>query len=192
MFWYMIYDIWYIYIYIYIYIVFKRSLSICHIMRVIFSRCPFICHSISKTAITFLNILDSTIDYSLQKKMYTRNFCLFAYFQSCNNKIKFLLIQTLQSSGKMSYLHKSFCTKRWWYPILFYPIPLHIEKALWKNYVRFWKMELIVYTHISPKFIFKRKSNLKFCIIFNMISFTNMIGWNNTEQAKLQYCTGTT
>ena len=146
---------------------------------------------ISKTAITFWNILDYTIDYSL-KKMYTRNFCLIAYFQSCNNKIKFLFLQTVQSSSNMSYLHKSFCIKCWWYPVLFYPIPLHIEKTLWKNYVRFWKMELIVYTQVSPKFIFKRKSNLKFCIIFNMISFTNMLGWNNIEQAKLQYCTGTT
>ena len=52
-----------------------------------------------------------------KKKMYTRNFCLFAYFQSCNNKINILFLQTVQSSGNMSYLHKSFRTKCW-YPIL--------------------------------------------------------------------------
>ena len=98
-----------------VYFVFKRSLSICHIIQDIFSRCSLIWHSISKTANIFWNILDST--YWLQstkKKMYTRNFCLFAYFQSCNNKIKFLFLQTVQPSGNMSYLHKSFCTKCWY------------------------------------------------------------------------------
>ena len=34
-------------------------------------------------------------------------------------------------------------------------------------------MELKMYTPVSPSISFSRKSNLKFCIIFNMISFVN-------------------
>ena len=47
-----------------------------------------------------------------------------------------------------------------------------LKNIRWKNYVRFCKImeiELRTYT-----FLFFRKSNLKFCIIFKMISFVNV------------------
>ena len=51
-------------------------------------------------------------------------------------------------------------------------IPLYIEKLPWKNFVRFWKWNLKRTTQ-SAQNSFSKKSNLKFCIIFNMILFAN-------------------
>ena len=50
-----------------------------------------------------------------------------------------------------------------------------LKKIQWKNYVKFWKWNL-KHTSQSNQNSFSRKSNLKFCIIFNMISFANAQG----------------
>ena len=50
-----------------------------------------------------------------------------------------------------------------------------LGKILWKNYVRFWKWNLKC-TLQSAQNLCLRRSNLKFCIIFNMISFANAQG----------------
>ena len=50
-----------------------------------------------------------------------------------------------------------------------------LKKVPRKYYVRFWKCNLI-HTPQSTQNSFSRKSNVKFCIIFNMISFTNAQG----------------
>ena len=63
-------------------------------------------------------------------------------------------------------------------------IPLYIENTPWKNYVRFWKWNL-KRTPQSAQNSFSRKSNLKFCIIFNMISFANVQGSVNIRLAYL-------
>ena len=63
-------------------------------------------------------------------------------------------------------------------------IPLYIENTPWKNYVRFWKWNL-KRTPQSAQNSFSRKSNLKFCIIFNMISFANVQGSANIRLAYL-------
>ena len=80
----------------------------------IFSKCPLIWDSISKTRNIFRNILGST--YWLQsirkKKNNTRNFCLFVYLQSYNNKSKFSFLQPMQSSRNMSYLQTSHFSAR--------------------------------------------------------------------------------
>ena len=49
------------------------------------------------------------------------------------------------------------------------------EKKTWKNYVRFWKWNL-KRTLQPVRNSFSRKSNLKFCIIFSIISFVNTQG----------------
>ena len=54
-------------------------------------------------------------------------------------------------------------------------IPLYIEKNLVGNYVRFWEWNWKC-TPLSAQSSFSRKSNLKFCIIFNMISFADTYG----------------
>ena len=50
-----------------------------------------------------------------------------------------------------------------------------MKKILLKNYVRFWKWNLKRTTQ-SAQNSFSSKLNLKFCIIFNMISFANAQG----------------
>ena len=74
----------------------------------------------------------------------------------------------------MSYLRTSQfsakCSSR--FLVLVFPDTLKIIP--WKNYVRFWKCDL-KRTPQSAQYQFLRKSNLKFCIMFNMISFANAI-----------------
>ena len=54
-------------------------------------------------------------------------------------------------------------------------IPLTLKKILWKKYVRFWIRNLKRTPH-SAQNLFSRKSDLKFCIIFNLILFVNAQG----------------
>ena len=87
-------------------------------------------------------------------------------------KENFYFSQVVQSRHNTSNLRTNhFCIKC--YVELFFNsnIPL-IEKILWKNYVGFWVCNLKC-TPLSTQNLFLRKSNLKFCIIFNMISFAN-------------------
>ena len=53
-------------------------------------------------------------------------------------------------------------------------ILLYIEKSPVENNVRFWKWNLKLRPQ-SAQNSFLRKLNLKFCIIFNMISFVNAL-----------------
>ena len=105
----------------------------------------------------------------------TRNFCLFFHFQSYNGKIKFSFLQTVQSRGNTSYLQTShFCVKcQYRFLVLIFLYTL--KKILWKNYVRFWKWDLKRTPQLAQN-SFSRKSNIKFCIIFNMISFPSTQG----------------
>ena len=51
-------------------------------------------------------------------------------------------------------------------------IPLYIGKNLVEKLFKVLEMELKMYIPVGPKFI-SRKSDLMFCIIFNMILFAN-------------------
>ena len=51
-------------------------------------------------------------------------------------------------------------------------IPLYIAENLVEKLCTFLEMKLQAYTPVGLKFVFV-KSDLKFCIIFNMISFAN-------------------
>ena len=52
------------------------------------------------------------IDHSQYEKKDTRNFCLFVYLRSYNNKSKFVYLETVQPSRNTSYLRTShFCAK---------------------------------------------------------------------------------
>ena len=109
------------------------------------------------------------------RKNNTRKFCLFVYLQCYNNKSKFSFSQTVQSSCNTSYLRTNhFCTKCQ-YRFLAAIFLFTLKKIPWKNYVRFWKWN-IKCTPQSAQNLFSRKSNLRFCIIFNMISFANAQG----------------
>ena len=128
--------------------------------------------SFPKTANIFWTILGSAYWTQFIRKNYTRNFCLFVYFQSYNYKSKFSFLQTVQSNRNTSYLGTShFCVKclyRFLAPIFLYTL----KKVPWKIHVRFWKWNL-KRTPQSAQNLFSRKSNSKFCIIFKIISFAN-------------------
>ena len=109
------------------------------------------------------------INYSLWKNN-TKNFALFVYFQSYNNKNKFLFLLTVQSRCSTSFVNKPFLRKML-VPFFSFNVPLYIRFGC-KNYVRFLKWNLNR-TPQSAQNSFLRKSNLKFCIVFNMISFAS-------------------
>ena len=130
------------------------------IYRVIFSMYPLTCGSISETTNIFWNILGSTDWLKSIRKNDTMNFCLFVYFRSYNK-------------SKFSFLKTVLVSKPFLAPFFLALIFLHIlNKIPWENYVRLWKFNL-KRTPQSAQNSFLRKSNLKFCIIFNMIPFAN-------------------
>ena len=127
--------------------------------------------SISKTENIFWNILGSTNWIQSIRKKNIRNFCLFVYFQSYNDRTKYSFFQTVQSRRNKSYLWTShFCIKCW-YHFLALIFLFTLEKISWKSYLRFWKWNL----KCTSQFVhhISRKSDLMFCIIFNMILFAN-------------------
>ena len=153
----------------------KDVLQFVILYRDIFSRCPCIWGSISKTANIFRNIFGSTYWLQSIQKNFTRNFGLFVYFQSYNGKGEFSFLQTAQLRRNTSYIQTShFCVKCW-YRFLALVLLYTLKKMPWKNYLRFWKWNL-KRTPQSGQNSFPRKSNLKFCIIFGMISFANAYG----------------
>ena len=137
----------------------KRVYQFVLLNRDIFSRCPLIWGSISKTTNVFWNFLGSTYWLYLIRKKDTRNFCLFVYLRSYNDRSKFsLFLKIVQSSRNTSYLQTShFLCKM---------------LASFFSSKRFCKWNL-KHTPQSPLNSFSRKWNLKFCIVFNMISLSN-------------------
>ena len=119
----------------------------------IFSRCPLIWGSISKTINIFWNFLCSTYWLQSIRKQFSRNFCLLVYLQSYNEKSKFLFLQTVELSRNTSY--KPFLRK------ILAIIFLYTSKTTpWKNYFRFWKWNLKRTPQSTPNLL-SRKLNLK-------------------------------
>ena len=109
------------------------------------------------------------------RKNETRNFCLFVYMWSYNEKSKFLFLQTVQLSRNTSFLQTSHVCAKWRYRFLALIFLYTWETTPWKNYFRFWKWNL-KRTPQSVQNLFSRKLNLKFCIAFNMIWFAKAQG----------------
>ena len=82
------------------------------------------------------------IDYSQYEKNDTRNFCLFVYLRSYNDKSKFPFLKTVQSSRNTSYLRTSHFCAKCNYCFLALIFLYTLEKIPWKNCVRFWKWNL--------------------------------------------------
>ena len=126
-----------------------------------------VCGSISETASIFWNILGSTYWLQSIQKSDTRNFCLFVYFRSYNDK------QCCQSATPLISVPAIFAQSD---SIVY--LALTFLYTLKKNVEKLCKvleMKLKTYTSVTPKF-FSRKSNLMLCIIFKIISFTNSYG----------------
>ena len=110
----------------------------------------------------------------------TMNFCLFAKLQRQNQ----IFVST---NSATKFTNEPFLRKML---ISFFSsnIPLYIEKLYWKKHYtleelfKVLEMELKKCTPVVPKFV-SEKSNLRFCIIFNMIVFTNAQGSVKTRLA---------
>ena len=130
-------------LYVTIYFVFKRSLSVCHIMQRLFQQVSIYFEFRFQNYKYFLKYFGLyIIDYSQYKKKDTRNFCLFVYLRSHNGNSKFSFLETVQSSRNTSYLRTShFCAKcqNHFLALIFL---YTLEKIPWKTYVRFWKRNL--------------------------------------------------
>ena len=90
------------------------------------------------------------------RKNETRNFCLFVYFQSYNDKSIFLLLQTMQPRRNTSYLRKSHFLRKMLVSLFSSNNPLYIEKNPVENLCKVLEMELKTYTPVGPKFVLEK------------------------------------
>ena len=111
-----------------------------------------------------------TINYSLYEKTILGIFVYLFLFKVTTIKVNF------RFNSAFIWQHVLFANKPFFrkmlVPFFSSNIFLFIEKIPWKNYVKFGKLNLKCIPQ-SAQNSFSRKSNLKFCIIFNMISFAN-------------------
>ena len=141
-------------LYVMVYFVFE-GLAICHIIQGHFQQVPIDLGFHFQNCKHFLEYSGFYLLTTVYMKKQYWEF-LFIYFHSYNNKSKLFckMLVLLFSSN----------------------IPLYIEKKSHrKKLLRFWKQNLKC-TPQSAQNQFWRKSYLKFCIIFNMISFASAQG----------------
>ena len=129
-------------LYLMIYFVFKRILSICHIIQRHFQYVPIDLESHFQNYKYFLKYSGLYILTTVNTKNDTRKFCLFVYLRSYNDKSKFSFLETVQSSRNTSYLRTSHFCAKCQYRFLALIFLYTLEKIPWKNYVRFWKWNL--------------------------------------------------
>ena len=94
----------------------------------------------------------------------TRNFCLFVYLQSYNNKSKFSFIQTVQSSRNLSYLWTSHLCAKCLYRFLALIFLYTLKKVPLKKYVRLWKWKLNRTPQLAQKSCFWKDQILNFAL----------------------------
>ena len=163
-------------LYLTIYFVFKRILAICHIIRGHFQQVPIDLGFHFQNYKHFLQYFGFyLLNTVYAKKRYQESLFIF----------KFSFIQTMQSRRNTYYLRTSHFSAKCQYRFLALIFLYTFKKTLWKSYVRFWKWNLKRTTQ-SAQNSFSRKSNLKFCIIFNMVSFVNAQGSVNIRLACLK------
>ena len=164
-----------------IYFVLKRSHQLFILYRDIFSSrhgfgVPF---PKSKTFFEIFRVLP--IGYSLRKN-HTRNFCLFVYLRSYNDKSKFWFLQTVHSRRNTSFLRTIHFLTKCYYRFLALIFLCTLKKNTAEKLCKTLEMELKSHTPAGPDF-FLRKSNLKFCFIFDMILLANAQGLVNFRLA---------
>ena len=86
------------------YFVSKRSLAICHIIQGHIQQVLIDLGFHFQNCKHFLEYFGFYLLTTVYKKNDTRNFCLFFYFQSYNDKSKFSFLQTVYSRRNTSYL----------------------------------------------------------------------------------------
>ena len=99
----------------------------------------------------------SEIFYWLQsiRKNDTRNFCLFVYFQSYNDKVNFRFTNSTVEAQHVLFANEPFLRK---ILVLFFSsnILLYIEKNPVEKLCKVLKMELKMYTPVGQKFVFEK------------------------------------
>ena len=93
---------------------------------------------------------------TVMRKNEIRNFCLFVYFQTYNDKSIFLLLQTMQPRRNTSYLRKSHFLRKMLVSLFSSNNPLYIEKNPVENLCKVLEMELKTYTPVGPKFVLEK------------------------------------
>ena len=94
----------------------------------------------------------------------TRNFCLFVYLQSYNNKSKFSFIQTVRSSRNLSYLGTSRLCAKCLYRFLALIFLYTLKKVPLKRDVRLWKWKLNRTPQLAQKNCFRKDQILNFAL----------------------------
>ena len=94
----------------------------------------------------------------------TRNFCLFVYLQSYNDKSKFSFIQTVQSSRNLSYLWTSHLCAKCLYRFLALIFLYTLKKVPLKKDVRLWKWKLNHTPQLAQKNCFRKDQILNFAL----------------------------
>ena len=105
--------------------------------------------------------------------VYTRKTILGIFVYLFISRVTTIKVNFVFTNSAVNVQHILFATKPFLHKTLVYflssNIPFYIEKKLWKDYVRFWKWNL-KHTPQSIQTLFSRRSNLMFCITFNIIS----------------------
>ena len=120
----------------------------------IFSRCPQIWSSISKTTNIFWNILGSRYWLQSIRKNDTRNFRLFVYLWSYKDKSKFLFLETVQSSRNTFYSRTSHFLQKVLVSFFSSNISLYIGKNPVEKLYKVLEMKLKNVHSSQPKICF--------------------------------------
>ena len=114
------------------------------------------------------------VDYSLYEKTILEIFVYLFICEFTMTKVNFRFYKQCSQAATQLFCERAIFAQN---ANRFLALIFHykMKKIPWKNYLRFWKWNLKC-THQSAQNSFLRKSNLKFCIIFKMISFANAQG----------------
>ena len=127
-------------------------MSLC---RDMFSGCPLILGSISKTTNIYWNILGSTYWLCLHEKTVLGNFVYLFIWEVTATKVNFRFYkQCSQATTRLIFKGATFAQNA---SIVFCSnIPLYIEKILEEKLRKVLEMELKTYTPVDPKFGFEK------------------------------------
>ena len=129
-------------LYLVIYFVLKRSLSICHIIQGHFQQVLIDLGFHFQNKIHFHKYFVFYLLTNVYTKNNNRNFCLFVYLQSYNDKSKFSSLQTVPPNQNTWCVNEPFFCKMLAYRVLALIFLYTLKKIPWKNYVKFWKWNL--------------------------------------------------
>ena len=104
------------------------------------------------------------------RKNETRNFCLFVYMRSYNEKSKFLFLETVQLSRNTSFFGNESCLRKMTVSFFSSNIPLYMGSNPVEKLFQVLEMKLKTYIPVGPKFVFEKiKFKVLHCIKHDLI-----------------------